>query len=184
MFYGIKVRKVRNPLLIFSTLHQNPPEKKYVFSTSFSPAFGSFYVLFPALFLSRSARTILSALVVLFPALFHPCCPVSGGIPPLLSCFRRYSALVVLFPVLFLSRSARTIPSAGSYFVHCAQIEFGHGFALSFLLLRPIESGTASPSSLFPSVAFLPPLDSLYCADCQSAFPLPPFPPPLGGRLA
>gem|GEM_PF-5043572 len=37
---------------------------------------------------------------------------------------------------------------------------------------------SSSPSSLFPSVAFLPPLDSLYCADCQSAFPLPPFPPP------
>ena len=60
MFYGIKVRKVRNPILIFSTLRQNPPEKKYVFSTSFSPAFGSFYVL--------------------FPALFRPCCPVSGAI--------------------------------------------------------------------------------------------------------
>jgi len=135
MFYGIKVRKVRNPILIFSILRQNPPKKKYVFSTSFSPAFGSFYVLFPALFLSRSARTIFSA---------------------------------------------------GSYFVHCAQIEFGHGFALAlpFLLLRPIESGTAPPSSLFPSVAFLSPLDSLYCADCQSAFPFPPFPPPLGGRGA
>jgi hypothetical protein len=131
MFYGIKVRKVRNPLLIFSTLHQNPPKKKYVFSTSLPSAFGSFYVLFPVLFLSRSARTILSA---------------------------------------------------GSYFVHCAQIEFGHALALPFLLLRPIESGTAPPSSLFPSVAFLPPLDSLYCADCQSAFPLPPFPPPFGGR--
>ena len=61
-----------------------------------------------------------------------------------------------------------------------------------FCLLRPItlfiasksDLDTALPSSLFPSVAFLPPLDSLYCADCQSAFPLPPFPPPLGGRGA
>ena len=61
-----------------------------------------------------------------------------------------------------------------------------------FCLLRPItlfiasksDLDTALLSSLFPSVAFLPPLDSLYCADCQSAFPLPPFPPPLGGRGA
>ena len=94
MFYGIKVRKVRNPILIFSTLHQNPPKKKYVFSTSFSHAFGSFYVLFPALFLSRSARTILSA---------------------------------------------------GSYFVHCAQIEFGHGFAVLSAVLSAVQSLSSPP---------------------------------------
>ena len=160
MFYGIKVRKVRNPILIFSTLHQNPPKKKYVFSTSFSPAFGSFYVLFPARYMS---------------------------------CFRRYSYLALLerfFPPL-LSRFRLVIcPVSGAILISLCSNDSFRRFVLCSLRPNRIWArlrrslSPSPPSSLFPSVAFLPPLDSLYCADCQSAFPLPPFPPPLGGRGA